>query len=167
MRSRFPCGVSFESSRPCVFRRAEVRRIDLEARRLTTEEATIEYDFLVLAPGSVPNFFGVDGAEEHAFPLRTMDDAISLRHHILDCFERAAQAEDAKARTALLRFAIVGGGHTGVEYAGALAELIYGPLLEDYPEISRDEVEVSLIEGEERLLRAWHPAFRSTPTLAW
>lgn len=60
-----------------------------------------------------------------------------------------------------------GGGHTGVEYAGALAELIYGPLLEDYPEISRDEVEVSLIEGEERLLRAWHPAFRSTPTLAW
>ncbi len=153
----YPVRSLFRKQSLCVFRRAEVRSIDLEARRLTTEETTIEYDFLVLAPGSVPNFFGVDGAEEHAFPLRTMDDAIPLRYQILDCFERAAQAEDAEARTALLRFAIVGGGHTGVEYAGALAELIYGPLLEDYAEISRDEVEVTLIEGGERLLPGMAP----------
>jgi len=153
----YPVRSVFRKQSLCVFRRAEVRWVDLEAKRLTTEDGTIDYDYLVLAPGSVPNFFGVDGAEEHAFPLRTMDDAIPLRYHVLDCFERAAQAGDAEARTALLRFVIVGGGHTGVEFAGALAELIYGPLLEDYAEISRDEVEVRLIEGGAHLLPGMAP----------
>ena len=80
---------------------------------------------------------GVEGAALHAFPLRTMDDAVPLRYHVLDCFERAAQTEDPLARRSLLRFVIVGGGATGVEYAGALAELIYGPLLKDFAAIAR------------------------------
>lgn len=94
---------------------------------------------------------GVEGAALHAFPLRTMDDAVPLRYHVLDCFERAAQTEDPLARRSLLRFVIVGGGATGVEYAGALAELIYGPLLKDFAAIAREDVEIQLLEGGERL----------------
>ena len=109
-------------------------------------------DYLLMALGSVPNYFGVEGAARHAFPLRTMNDAVPLRYHVLDCFERAAQMADASARRALLRFVIVGGGATGVEYAGALAELIYGPLLTDFGGIARDEVDIRLLEGGEKLL---------------
>ncbi len=134
------------------FRKAELLALDLVSRRIGTDSGSLEYDYLILAPGSVPNFFGVEGAESHAFPLRTMDDAVPLRYHVLACFERAAQAQNPAVRRALLRFAIVGGGHTGVEYAGALAELIYGPLLKDYRELSREEVDVTLLEGGERLL---------------
>ena len=134
------------------FRMANVHRIDLDARVVEADESLLEYDYLILAPGSVPNFFGVKGASHHAFPLRTMDDAIPLRYHVLNCFERAAQTSDSSARKSLLRFVIVGGGATGVEYAGALAELIYGPLLKDFRSIARDEVEIRLLEGGERLL---------------
>ncbi len=134
------------------FRKAELIELDLVTRSIVTDTGALRYDYLILAPGSVPNFFGVEGAVSYSFPLRTMDDAIPLRYHVLACFERAAQASDPEERRALLRFAIVGGGHTGVEYAGALAELIYGPLLKDYHEISADEVDVTILEGGERLL---------------
>ena len=134
------------------FRRARVHGIDLEARIVEADGSSLAYDYLVIALGSVPNYFGVEGAARHAFPLRTMDDAVPLRYHVLDCFERAAQMTDASKRRALLRFVIVGGGATGVEYAGALAELIYGPLLEDFGSIAREEVEIRLLEGAERLL---------------
>ena len=92
------------------FRKAELRELDLESRSVVTESDSLQYDYLVLAPGSVPNFFDVEGAARHSFPLRTMDDAIPLRYHVLACFERAAQASDPEERRALLRFTIVGGG---------------------------------------------------------
>jgi NADH dehydrogenase len=134
------------------FRRANVHNIDLDARIVEAGESRLEYDFLVMAPGSVPNFFAVEGAARHAFPLRTMDDAIPLRYHVLNCFERAAQTSDPSTRKSLLRFVIAGGGPTGVEYAGALAELIYGPLLKDFGSIERDEVDIRLLEGGGALL---------------
>ena len=134
------------------FRRANVHNVDLDARIVGAGESRLEYDYLVMAPGSVPDFFAVEGAARHAFPLRTMDDAIPLRYHVLNCFERAAQTSDSSTRASLLRFVIVGGGPTGVEYAGALAELIYGPLLKDFGSIARDEVDIRLLEGGESLL---------------
>ena len=139
------------------FRRANVHNIDLDARIVEAGESRLEYDYLVMAPGSVPDFFAVEGAARHAFPLRTMDDAIPLRYHVLNCFERAAQASGSSTRESLLRFVIVGGGPTGVEYAGALAELIYGPLLKDFGSIARDEVDIRLLEGGERLLAGMPP----------
>ena len=139
------------------FRRARVHGIDLDSHIVEAHGFRLAYDYLVIALGSVPNYFGVEGAARHAFPLRTMDDAVPLRYHVLDCFERAAQMADGSARRALLRFVIVGGGATGVEYAGALAELIYGPLLKDFGSIARDEVEIRLLEGGERLLAGMPP----------
>ncbi|MEJ2203497.1 MAG: NAD(P)/FAD-dependent oxidoreductase [Gemmatimonadota bacterium] len=131
---------------------AEVTQLDVARRCVGTSIGDLPYDALVLAMGSVPHFFGVEGAAEHAFPLRWMEDAIPLRHHILTRFEAAAATEDPLARRRLLTFAVVGGGPTGVEFSGALAELIYGPLLHDYPGIDPDEVAVVLLEAADRIL---------------
>jgi NADH dehydrogenase len=133
-------------------RMAEVEGLDLTGRRLCTSTGDLDYDTLVLALGSVPNYFGVEGAPEHAFPLRWMSDAIPLRHHVLTRFELAATTRDPFVRRRLLTFAIVGGGPTGVEFAGALAELVYGPLHRDYPTLDLDEVAVVVLEAGERLL---------------
>ena len=153
----YPVRSLFRSHPLVEFRRTKVRSVDLDAQIVEVDESRVAYDYLVMAPGSVPNYFGVEGAERHAFPLRTMDDAIPLRYHVLDCFERAAQMADASARRAWLRFVIVGGGATGVEYAGALAELIYGPLLTDFGSIARDEVDIRLLEGGDCLLPGMPP----------
>ncbi|NNK61894.1 MAG: NAD(P)/FAD-dependent oxidoreductase, partial [Gemmatimonadetes bacterium] len=137
----------------CVrFRMAEVQGLDLDARRVDTSEGPIPYDVLVLAMGSVPAYFGVEGAEEYAYPLRDMDHALPLRREVLSRFEQASFEPDPERRRALLTFVIVGGGPTGVEYAGALAELVHGPLLKDYPIIPQDEVRILLLEGSDRVL---------------
>ncbi len=142
----------------CVrFRMADVERVDFEARTIHANGASVPYDVLVLAIGSIPAYFGVDGAAEHAFPLRDMGDAIPLRQQVLSRFEQASFESDPGVRRALLTFVIVGGGPTGVEYAGALAELIHGPLLKDYPHIPRDDVRIVLVEGADRVLGAMSP----------
>lgn len=132
-------------------RMASMEGLDRERRVVLTDDGEVEYDRLILALGSEPAYFGVEGAEEYAFPLRWMRDAIPLRHHVLTRFEAAQEAEPAR-RARLLRFCVVGGGPTGVEYAGALAELVHGPLLRDFPWVRPEEVEIVLLEGGDRLL---------------
>jgi len=146
-----PVRSTFRRARNVTVRMAEMTGLDLAGRRVLTDRGELPYDYLVLALGSEANFFGVPGAAEHAFPLRWMDDAIPLRHHVLTRFEAAAGA-DAERRAQLLTFAVVGGGPTGVEYAGALAELIFGPLLEDFPGIAPEEVRIELLEAGDTLL---------------
>ncbi len=141
----------FRRSSNVEVRMAELVGLDLEGRRVLTDHDVIAYDYLVLALGSEPRFFGVEGAEEHAFPLRWMHDAIPLRHHVLTRFEAAAAARPEHRRR-LLTFVVVGGGPTGVEYAGALAELVYGPLLKDFPTVRPDDVRIELIEASGSLL---------------
>lgn len=136
------------------FRMADLRGVDLDRRMVVTDEGRLPYDVLVLALGSVPAFFGVEGAEEHAFPLRDMTHALPLRREVLSRFEQAAHESDPARRQALLTFVIVGGGPTGVEYAGALAELVHGPLARDYPSIPDHEVRIVLLEGADRVLAA-------------
>jgi len=131
---------------------AEVKGVDLARRVVHTDGPTIPYDFLVLATGTVDYFFGVPSAHEYAFSLKKLDEGIALRNHILASVERADHEPDAKRRQGLLTFAIVGGGPTGVEFAGALAELIQGPLLKDYPTLDFSEVRIVLVEAKERLL---------------
>ena len=132
---------------------AELVGLDLVKRVAKTDQGDLPYDHLVLALGSVPNFFDVEGAAEHAFPLREMKDAIPLRHHILGCFEAASCETEEASRRRLLTFTIVGGGPTGVEYAGALAELVRGPLRRDYLTLSQREVRVVLLEAADGLLQ--------------
>jgi NADH:ubiquinone reductase (H+-translocating) len=134
------------------FRMGNVLSVDPERRELVTDRERIGYDHLVLAMGATTHYFGVEGAEEHAFPLRSMAEAIPLRHHLLSCFERAAHETDETLRRRLLTFVIVGGGPTGVEFSGALAELMHGPLRKDYPMIDPDEVRIVLVEALERIL---------------
>jgi len=131
---------------------AEVKGVDFGQRAVETDGLTIPYDYLILATGSVSHFFGVPGAAECAFPLKTLEQGIVLRNHILGCFEQAAYVPDAERRQRLLTFAIVGGGATGVEFAGALAELIRGPLARDYPTLDFRKVRVVLLEARDRLL---------------
>jgi NADH dehydrogenase len=134
------------------FRLAEVWEIDVKKRRLSTDVGQIGYDYLILSLGSAVHYFDVPGAQEHAFALRTMDQAIALRNHILTCFERAEFEADEQKRRSLLTFVIVGGGPTGVEYAGALAELIKRPLARDFPGLDLGEVRVILVEALDGLL---------------
>jgi NADH dehydrogenase len=134
------------------FRLAEVRTIDFGDRSLHTNQGTINYDDLILAPGSVPTFMGLDSVEEHAFVLNYLSDGVTLRNHILQSFERALEEKDPEERRALLTFVIVGGGPTGVEFAGALAELVKLELRRDYAELSRDDVRIILIEALDTLL---------------
>lgn len=141
----------FRRARNVTVRMAGMTGLDRAAKIVETDAGPVPYDILVLALGSEPAFFGVEGAEEHAFPLRWMHDAIPLRHHVLTRFEAAQQA-DGERRASLLRFCVVGGGPTGVEYAGALAELVHGPLLKDFPGVRRDELSIVLLEGADRLL---------------
>jgi NADH dehydrogenase len=134
-------------------RMAAMTGLDMEGRRVLTDQGPLPYDYLVLALGSEASFFGVPGAAEHAYPLRWMDDAVPLRYHVLKCFEAAAATTDHELRRRLLTFAVVGGGPTGVEYAGALSELVFGPLHEDFPGISPEEVSIELLEASDTLLR--------------
>ena len=131
---------------------ADVQGIDFQARTVRTMVSNVSYDYLLLATGSTTHFYGVAGAAEHSFPLKTLEDGVRLRNHILCCFERAAKSPDPETRRRLLTYAIVGGGPTGVEFAGALAELLRGPLKRDFPKLDFREPRVVLLEGSGRLL---------------
>ncbi len=134
------------------FAMAGATHMDLTRRVVVASSLEIPYDFLIIAVGSGSNFFGVPGAKDFAFPLKTLDQAVSLRNHILKCFERAELEPDSTKRRQLLTFAIVGGGRTGVEFAGALVELIRGPLRKDYRNIDLQEPRVILCHSGDRLI---------------
>ena len=153
----FPIRSIFRDAANVQVRMAEVESVDLGAHTVRTTRGPISYDALILAIGSEPHFFGTPGAEDFAFPLRWMDQAIPLREHVLKRLETAAGLEDARARRRHLTFVIVGGGATGVEFSGALSELILGPLLRDYPDLSQAEVSVVMVEMADRVLSSMSP----------
>lgn len=134
------------------FMMAEVKAVDLASRAVRTTNNVIPYDFLVLATGSISQFFGVAGAAESTFELKTLDDAIALRNQILCCLEQAVGEPDSELRRRLLTFVIVGGGPTGVEFAGALSELMRGPIAKDYPMLNSDDISVVLLQAMDALL---------------
>ena len=126
---------------------ATVTGIDPEARQVRfSEMAPLGYDYLVVALGARVEFFGVDGAAEHAFPLYTLADALRLREHVLERWE-AADKDPSLVDDGALNVVVVGGGPTGVESAGAIAELYRGLFVEDYPDIPHDKVRVVLVEA--------------------
>jgi len=134
------------------FRLGDATGIDTTNRLVRTLTDVFPYDYLILTIGSQSTFLGVPGAEENAFALKNLEQAIALRNHILCCFERALNESEAARRQQLLSFVIVGGGPTGVEFTGALTELIHAPLRRDYPGLDFSQVQVHLIEATGRLL---------------
>ncbi len=132
-----------------------VTEIDLASRLVKTADQNFPFDYLILAAGSASYFFGVPGVAENAFELKTLEHAIALRNHILFHFERALCETDPHRRRQMLTFAIVGGGPTGVELAGALAELIRGPVKKDYPALDLKEVRILLLEASQHLLASF------------
>jgi NADH dehydrogenase len=131
---------------------AHARRIDRQNRRIETDIATLDYDYLIISTGSVTSTFDIPGVAGHAFFLKTLEEAVALKNHIICCFEAASRETEADKRESLLTFVIVGGGATGVEYSGALAELISGPLVKDYPSIDFSEVTITLLEAAQYLV---------------
>ena len=124
-----------------------VTGIDLDAREVRFGELPpARYDYLVLALGAQVNFFGVDGAAEHAFPLYTLADAVRLKDHVLERWE-AADRHPELVDDGALNMVVVGGGPTGVETAGAMAELYNGVFREDYPDVSPEQARLVLVEG--------------------
>jgi NADH:ubiquinone reductase (H+-translocating) len=136
---------------------ATVTGIDLAGREVTfAEMAPITYDYLVLGLGARVNFFGVQGTEQNAFPMYTLADAMRLRDHVLRRWE-AADKDPALVADGALNVVIVGGGPTGIESAGALAELYRSNFAEDYPGIDQDQARIVLVEAGAALM----PMFKS------
>jgi NADH dehydrogenase len=137
------------------FRMGEVVAVHGAERAVEMDDgARVPYDALVIAAGSATEYFGNESIARASFGLHHVDDAIALRNHVLECLERAAQADDANEREALLGFVLVGGGPTGVELAGMLAELRRHVVPRDFPGLA-PAMRVVLVEGRDRLLAAF------------
>lgn len=146
------------------FRMATVERIDLGQREVVTDVGPIPYDYLVVAAGSTTNYFGMDELEAAASALKGLNQAVTLRSHLLECFERAMHETDPAHREALLTFVVAGGGPTGVEFAGALVELIRHVLVHDYDGLDVRESRVILVESASTILAPLEPSLQKA---AW
>jgi NADH dehydrogenase len=138
-----------------------VVEVDFDAREARFEELEAQhYDYLVLALGAEVNFFGVDGAAEHSFPLYTLPDAVRLKDHVLERWE-AADRNPGLVEGGALDVVVVGGGPTGVETAGAVAELYNGVLHKDYPDIPEGAGRIVLVEGSPEIFSMFKPDIRA------
>ncbi|SFU55469.1 NADH dehydrogenase [Pustulibacterium marinum] len=134
------------------FRLGEVQNIDADANMINTSIGSLHYDYLVVATGTKTNYFGNKEIEANALPMKTIPQALNIRSFWLQNFEKASMTEDPKERKAYLTFVIVGAGPTGVELAGALAELKRNVLPRDYPDIDIENMEIHLLEGMGKVL---------------
>jgi NADH:quinone reductase (non-electrogenic) len=146
--------------------KAAVTGIDLDARRVILEGLPpTTYDYLVLGLGAEVNFFGTDGAAENAFPMYTLPHAIRLKSHILERWE-AADRDPSLVADGALNVVVVGGGPTGIETAGAVAELYRGDFSRDYRNVSQDDARVTLVEAGPELFPMFKPKLREYATKA-
>ncbi len=148
---------AFCAPRGIRFLRNKVRSVDAQRKVLILHNGIeLRYDQLVIAAGSSTNYFGVPGAEDIAFPFKTLMDAIRLRAHVVEMWELADQAQDADARRRLLTFVVAGGGITGVEVCASLMEMFHRTMARLYPSVPLSLVSVHLVEAGERLLGGLH-----------
>ena len=149
----FPLRNIFKSKKNLQIRLAEVLSIDSVNNKIETTIGEFFYDYLVIAIGCTTNFFGNDEIRSHAFTLKTTYDAINIRNHILQTFENIISAEGSE-KEGLLNLTIVGAGPTGVELAGAFAEIKNNILPKDYPDIDFTHFKINLIEGSKDTLNS-------------
>lgn len=151
----YPVRAIFRKQKNLEFHLTEVTRIDVDERCVQTTMGPVMYDYLIVAVGGETNYFGVDSVAENGFDLKSLEDAVSIRNHILSMFELAEQVEDPEDRMRLRTIVIVGGGPTGVECAGAISELVRLVLQKDYPNLEPTETRIILLEMLDRLLAAF------------
>lgn len=152
----FPLRRIFYKQKNFNFHLTEVTRINPESNTVTTSSmGDIKYDYLVIATGANTNFFGNKQIEHFTMPMKNIPEALNIRSLVLQNLEKAAATEDEAERKALLTFVIVGGGPTGVELAGALAEMRLHILDTDYPDLRKEHMRVYIAEGKEVLLGAF------------
>ena len=142
----------FQRRKNLHFRMVEVDGIDPETKTVHTSGGLLDYDILVLATGAYTNFYGMEDIAAHGFSMKNVTEAVAIRQKILKNFEKALMLDDRQEQERLMNIIIVGGGATGVEIAGALAELKNYILPHDYPELDIQRMHISMIEATDRLL---------------
>jgi len=153
----FPLRAIFKRQRNIQVVLGEVNEIDLGQRQVKVNETTYTYDYLIVATGAGTSYFGHDAWAEFAPGLKTIEEATAIRGRILSAFEKAEVENDPEKKAALLTFAIIGGGPTGVEMAGAIAELSRHTLKYDFLNINPSLARILLIEGNDRILPSYPP----------
>src|SRR5207248_1633512 len=134
---------------------AEVASIDVHAKKVKMIDGELDYDYLIVATGARHSYFGHPEWEKLAPGLKSLEDAIEIRRRILMAFEHAEKLTDEAARKAAMTFVIVGGGPTGVEMAGAIAEISRYTLAKDFRHIDPSEARIILVEGDSRILASF------------
>lgn len=155
-----PVRTIFRKQKNLAFQMGEVSAINLDEKYVKLNGSIIAYDYLVIAVGGRTNFFGFDSIEKNGFQLKDLETAIKTRNHLLSMFERASHEGDDEKRKSLLTFVIIGGGPTGVETAGALAELISHVMVKDYPRLVLSDAHVILLEASANLISAYPDPLR-------
>lgn len=148
----YPIRKVFNKKKNFHFRMADVYQIDAEKKLVHTSVGILDYDYLVMATGAQSNFFGMKNIEKYSMPMKSLVEALNLRSVILQNFEKALNSSDVQEQDALMSFVIVGGGATGVELAGALAELKRYILPKDYPDLDIRRMQIHIVQGADRLL---------------
>jgi len=156
----YPLRTIFRRQKNLTFQMGEVTEINLERHYVRLNGSVIAYDYLVLAVGAETNFFGMESIKLEGFEVKDIQKAISTRNHLLKVFEQASHEVDADKRRAMLTFVVVGGGPTGVETAGALAELISHVMVKDYSGLQFNDARVILLEASDHLIASYPDELR-------
>jgi len=154
----FPLRKIFQKRKNVLIRIAEVNSVDTKGNLVQTSIGDIRYDYLVLANGAETNYFGMEDLHQNTFSMKSVSEALLLRNTLLQNYELALTSKTAEERSALLNIVIVGGGPTGVELAGAIAEMKNKILPKDYPELNFGQMKVYLVEAAQRLLNGMSEA---------
>ncbi len=151
----YPIRKVMQARKEAYFRMAMVQKIDTQNKKVVTDVGTIYYDYVVVATGSENNFFGNTEVEKNSLVMKSIPQALKVRSILLESFELALQTNDVEKQKTLLNFVIVGGGPTGVELAGALAEMKKAVFPKDYPDLDvKNLMQINLIQGSDRVLDA-------------
>ena len=153
----FPLRKVFQRSKNVRIRLANIESIDTNGKNIQTNSGIIPYDILILATGATTNFFGNKELETHAFPMKSTVEALQIRHRLMENFERAVIEKNADQLHRLMNVVVVGGGPTGVEVSGAIAEMKRYVLPKDYPELDFNQMNIFLVEGSSKLLGGMSP----------
>jgi len=148
----YPVRKVFKGKKNFYFRMALIQGINNENKEILTNIGPLKFDYLIIATGAISNFFGMNNIEKYAFTMKTLLESLDLRSVILQNFEKALNTSDPKERERYMSFVIVGAGPTGVELAGALAELKNNILPKDYPNLDIALMQIHIIEATDRVL---------------